>query len=37
MNQAYLILPVALPILGGALMPLLHLPEKKRKALSCFI
>ncbi|MCI8823799.1 MAG: proton-conducting membrane transporter [Lachnospiraceae bacterium] len=30
MNRAYLVLPVVLPILGGALMPLLHLPEKKR-------
>lgn len=30
MSSAYLILPVVLPILGGALMPLLHLTEKKR-------
>ena len=30
MNRAYLVLPVVLPILGGAVMPLLHLPEKQR-------
>lgn len=30
MSSVYLILPVVLPILGGALMPLLHLPEKRR-------
>lgn len=30
MSSVYLILPVLLPILGGALMPLLHLPEKRR-------
>ena len=30
MSSVYLILPVVLPILGGALMPLFHLPEKQR-------
>ncbi len=30
MSSVYLILPVLLPILGGVLMPLLHLPEKRR-------
>lgn len=30
MSSVYLILPVVLPILGGALLPLLHLPEKQR-------
>lgn len=30
MSSVYLILPVVLPILGGALTPILHLPEKKR-------
>ena len=30
MSSVYLILPVVLPILGGALMPLLHLPERQR-------
>lgn len=30
MSSVYLVLPVVLPIVGGALMPLLHLPEKKR-------
>ncbi len=30
MSSVYLILPVVLPIVGGALTPLLHLSEKKR-------
>ena len=30
MSSVYLVLPVVLPILGGAVMPLLHLPEKQR-------
>lgn len=30
MSSVYLILPVALPIVGGALMPLLHLPDRRR-------
>lgn len=30
MSSVYLVLPVVLPIIGGALMPLLHLPDKKR-------
>lgn len=30
MSEVWLIVPVVLPILGGALMPLLHLPDKKR-------
>lgn len=30
MSSVYLILPVILPIAGGALMPVLHLPEKRR-------
>ena len=30
MNSVYLVLPVLLPIVGGAVMPLLHLPDKKR-------
>lgn len=30
MSNVYLVLPVALPIVGGALMPLLHLPDQKR-------
>jgi len=30
MSSGYLILPVVLPIVGGAFMPLLHLPDKKR-------
>ncbi|MBS6397446.1 MAG: proton-conducting membrane transporter [Clostridiales bacterium] len=30
MNGVYLVLPVVLPIVGGALIPLLHLPEKRR-------
>lgn len=30
MSSGYLVLPVVLPIVGGALMPLLHLPDKKR-------
>lgn len=29
-TNALLVVPVVLPILGGALMPLLHLPDKKR-------
>lgn len=29
-SNALLVVPVILPILGGALMPLLHLPDKKR-------
>ena len=30
MSSIYLVLPVMLPIVGGALMPLMHLPDKKR-------
>lgn len=30
MSSVCLVLPVVLPILGGAVMPLLHLPDKKR-------
>lgn len=30
MSSVYLVLPVVLPILGGAVMPLLHLTEKRR-------
>lgn len=30
MSSVWLIVPVVLPIFGGALMPLLHLPDKKR-------
>lgn len=30
MSSVYLVLPVVIPIVGGALMPLLHLPDKKR-------
>lgn len=30
MSSVYLILPVVLPIVGGAVMPFLHLSEKKR-------
>lgn len=30
MSSVYLVLPVVFPILGGAVMPLLHLPEKQR-------
>lgn len=30
MSSVYLILPVAIPVVGGAFMPLLHLSEKKR-------
>ena len=48
MSSVYLVLPVVLPILGGAVMPLLHLPEKQclrrsvcsgvpKRVLSCFI
>ena len=33
MSAIWLIFPVVLPILGGALMPLLHLPDKKRNLL----
>lgn len=30
MSSIYLVLPVLLPIVGGALMPLMHLPDKRR-------
>lgn len=33
MSSGYLVLPVVLPIVGGALMPVLHLPDKKRNLL----
>lgn len=33
MSSVYLVLPVVLPIVGGALMPILHLPDKKRNLL----
>ncbi len=33
MSNVFLVLPVVLPILGGALMPLLRLPDKKRNIL----
>lgn len=33
MSSGYLVLPVVLPIVGGALMPILHLPDKKRNLL----
>ncbi len=33
MNRVFLAVPVLLPILGGALLPLLHLPERKRNLL----
>lgn len=33
MNPIFLVLPVILPIAGGAFMPLLHLPDKKRNLL----
>ena len=34
MSSVYLVLPVVLPILGGAVMPLLHLPEKQRNRIT---
>lgn len=33
MSSVWLVVPVVLPILGGALMPLLHLPDRKRNLL----